>query len=505
VWRAWDVALHREVALKEVRALEAASPAFDPAAARVLRERVLREARALARLQHPNVVTIYHIVDSTELQHPWLVMELVSGGSLDDRLQDGPLPLQDAVRIGRGVLTALSAAHAAGIQHRDVKPANVLLRRDGTPVLTDFGIAALRESPSLTTTGTLIGSPEYIAPERIRGEEGNPASDLWSLGMLLYVAVEGHSPLRRETALATLAAVLDAPIPPPLRSGPLAPVLAAVLSRNPAARPDAAALDRMFAAVEHALADPADSGSRPSARYQPQPQTSRSRGSPRPDRNGTRRTAVIAGATALGLLGVLLWALNSSALRTGHDAVSRTPAPPATSLASQRTGIGRSPGSAVTAPPPAAVQDLLTPKGVRTAISRLRGVVGGTKFKTLVVYPTLAAAQAPTKTDRTVYDNYAYRDGTASDVSPGGALSSGDVLFDPTVFGWDALPGLIRTADARLGVAHPTKHYIIVLGNFLGTGPALLVYVGDNYRTAYLVADTRGDVVRMYPYTLSSG
>jgi hypothetical protein len=319
--------------------------------------------------------------------------------------------------------------------------------------------------------------------------------------MLLYVAVEGHSPLRRETALATLAAVLDAPIPPPVRSGRLAPALVAVLSRNPAARPDAAALDRMLAAAEHALADPAGSGRRPPTGYQPQPQTPRSRGSPRPDRTGTRRTAVIAGATVLGLLGVLSWILYSSALRTGHDAVSRTSAP----ATSQRTGVGRSPGSAVTAPPPAAVQDLLTPGGVRTAISGLRDVIGGTKFKTLVVYPTLAAAQAPTKTDRTVYDNYAYRDGTASDVSAGGALSSGDVLFDPTVFGWDALPGLIRTADTRLGVAHPAKHYIIVLGDFLGTGPALLVYVGDNYRTAYLVADTRGDVVRMYPYTPSSG
>jgi hypothetical protein len=299
--------------------------------------------------------------------------------------------------------------------------------------------------------------------------------------------------------------VLDAPIPPPVRSGPLAPALVAVLSRNPAARPDAAALDRMLAAAEHALADPAGSGRRPPAGYQPQPQTPRSRGSPRPDRTGTRRTAVIAGATALGLLGVLSWILNSSAPRTGHDAVSRTSAPPATSPVSQRTGVGRSPGSAVTAPPPAAVQGLLTPRGVRTAISGLRGVIGGTKFKTLVVYPTLAAAQAPTKTDRTVYDNYAYRDGTASDVSPGGALSSGDVLFDPAVFGWDALPGLIRTADTRLGVAHPAKHYIVVLGDFLGTSPALLVYVGDNYRTAYLAADTRGDVVRMYPYTPASG
>ncbi|MFD0345430.1 serine/threonine-protein kinase [Kitasatospora aburaviensis] len=123
---------------------------------------------------------------------PWLVMELVSGGSLADRIARGPLTVPEAARIGRGVLAALRAAHAAGIQHRDVKPGNVLLRPDGTPVLTDFGIAAMQDATALTATGALIGSPEYIAPERIRGEEGNPSSDLWSLGMMLYVAVEGH-------------------------------------------------------------------------------------------------------------------------------------------------------------------------------------------------------------------------------------------------------------------------------------------------------------------------
>jgi len=109
-----------------------------------------------------------------------------------------------------------------------------------------------------------------MAPERIRGEEGNSASDLWSLGMLLYVAVEGRSPLRRESVLATLAAVLDAPIPPPARIGPHAPVLAVMLSRDPAARPDATALDRMLAAAENAPAGPAAAGSRPPAGYQHQ-------------------------------------------------------------------------------------------------------------------------------------------------------------------------------------------------------------------------------------------
>ncbi|MFE2110781.1 serine/threonine-protein kinase [Kitasatospora sp. NPDC059463] len=250
VWRARDTMLHREVALKEVRPPDPAMAAADPTAADELRERVLREARALARLQHPNVAVIHHIVDTPGHPHPWLVMELVTGGSLADRIARGPLSVPEAARIGRGVLAALRAAHEAGIQHRDVKPGNVLLRADGTPVLTDFGIAAMQDATALTATGALIGSPEYIAPERIRGEEGNPSSDLWSLGMLLYVAVEGHHPLRRATTLATLAAVLDEPLPPPTRCGPLGPVLAALLARDPAVRPDAAQLDRALAAAE---------------------------------------------------------------------------------------------------------------------------------------------------------------------------------------------------------------------------------------------------------------
>ncbi|MDI9888089.1 serine/threonine-protein kinase [Streptomyces sp. HNM0645] len=250
VWRARDTVLHREVALKAVRS--------DASASEAVRERVLREARALARLNHPNVVTVHHIVDAEP--HPWIVMELVPGISLQDRLAQGPLTPPEAARIGRQVLSALRAAHAAGIQHRDVKPANVLLRPDDatghpgtggdTAVLTDFGIAALQGSTALTATGELIGSPEYMAPERVRGLDDTPASDLWSLGLVLYVGVEGVSPLRRPTTLATLAAVLDDAVPPPVRSGPLAPVLQALLVRDPAARPDAARLDAMLAQVE---------------------------------------------------------------------------------------------------------------------------------------------------------------------------------------------------------------------------------------------------------------
>ncbi|MEI7034662.1 serine/threonine-protein kinase [Streptomyces pratensis] len=257
VWRAHDMALHRDVALKEVRPPDPVLAEYDPEGARTLRARVLREARALARIDHPCVVTVHHIVDPGEEGYPWIVMELVAGSSLHDRLAAGPMDPAEAAEMGRGVLSALRAAHACGIHHRDVKPANVLLRADGRPVLTDFGIAAIRESTSLTATGALIGSPDYIAPERIRGTEGDPSSDLWSLGMMLYVAVEGGHPLRRATTLATLAAVLDEEIPPPVRAGALAPVLSALLTRDIPARPDARVLDRMLAEAARTGGGPA--------------------------------------------------------------------------------------------------------------------------------------------------------------------------------------------------------------------------------------------------------
>ncbi|MEU0690170.1 serine/threonine-protein kinase [Streptomyces uncialis] len=249
VWRARDLVLDRAVALKEVRPPDPALAEYDPEAARLLRARVLREARALARVEHPNVVTIHHVVDGGDDTYPWLVMELVTGGSLQDRLARGPMTPAEAATLGREVLAALRAAHAVGIQHRDVKPANVLLRPDGRPVLTDFGIAAIRESTVLTATASIIGTPDYMAPERITGDSGGPGSDLWSLAMMLYVAVEGHHPLRRATTLATLAAVLNETLPPPERAGALTPVLAALLVKDPAARPDPETFDRMLASV----------------------------------------------------------------------------------------------------------------------------------------------------------------------------------------------------------------------------------------------------------------
>ncbi|MFJ9842575.1 serine/threonine-protein kinase [Kitasatospora sp. NPDC101155] len=257
VWRARDLTLERQVALKEMRSVGSAEPD------RVdrTRERVLREARALARVNHPNAVTVYEVLD--DRPYPWLVMELVDGPSLSAVLGHGPLDPAQAARIGLDVLAALRAAHASGILHRDVKPGNVLIRPDGTAVLTDFGIAALQGAQTLTATGDLVGSPEYVAPERIRGGAVGPASDLWSLGMLLYVCVEGANPLRRDSVWETLMAACDQPLPTPPHAGPLAPVIDALLAKDPEQRPRAAELTPLLAtaatdrATAEAAADPA--------------------------------------------------------------------------------------------------------------------------------------------------------------------------------------------------------------------------------------------------------
>ncbi|WP_225098371.1 serine/threonine-protein kinase [Streptomyces sp. CoH27] len=231
VWRARDEVLHREVAVKEVRA-----PAgLPPADVERMYARLEREARAAARVANRNAVTVYDV--ASEGGRPWIVMELVRGLSLADRLEaEGPMPPQRAAHIGAEVLSALRAAHAAGVLHRDVKPANVLLANDGRVVLTDFGIASVEGSSAITMTGEVVGSPEFLAPERALGRTPGPESDLWSLGVLLYTAVEGASPFRYDTPLSTLRAVVDEEPPPPRRAGPLAPVIEGLLRKDPAER-----------------------------------------------------------------------------------------------------------------------------------------------------------------------------------------------------------------------------------------------------------------------------
>jgi serine/threonine protein kinase len=231
VWRATDRVLEREVALKEVTF----SVDLTDEERTILRERTMREARAAARLDHPCVTTVYDVVE--EDGRPWLVMEHVSARSLQDLIEEqGPLAPDAVARIGLDVLAALEAAHQAGIVHRDVKPANVLVGQDGHAYLTDFGIATTTGDSSLTTHGALIGSPSYMAPERVYGEEPRPPVDLWSLGATLYAAVEGRPPFARGEAMATMMSVVSEHPAPMLRAGPLQPVLQGLLTKDPAAR-----------------------------------------------------------------------------------------------------------------------------------------------------------------------------------------------------------------------------------------------------------------------------
>ncbi|WP_369248643.1 protein kinase [Streptomyces sp. R41] len=244
VWRAKDETVDREVAVKEPRV-----PDHLPERERANAfERMRREARAAARLDHPAVVNVHDVavVDG----QPWIVMELVQGRSLGDALQEGTLGVREAARVGLEVLGALEAAHAAGILHRDVKPDNVLLGRHDRVVLTDFGIAQIEGETNLTDTGGFVGSPEYIAPERVLGQRPGPASDLWSLGVVLYAATEGVSPFRRSNTPATLQSVLNStPAPPAPANGSLAEVINGLLGKDPSRRPDAARVRRLLEAA----------------------------------------------------------------------------------------------------------------------------------------------------------------------------------------------------------------------------------------------------------------
>ncbi|MFI6445499.1 serine/threonine-protein kinase [Kitasatospora sp. NPDC050543] len=244
VWRARDRMLDREVAVKELTVRHLSEEDLE-----ILQSRMKREARAAARIKHPGVITIHDVLEQDG--RPWIVMELVDGRSLADVIsQDGTLLPREAAEVGMQVLAALHRGHQLGVLHRDVKPPNVLLERGtGRVVLLDFGIATFEGSAELTRPGDLVGSPDYLAPERAQGERPGPASDLWGLGATLYAAVEGESPFRRTSPLTTLAAVVADPLPEPRRAGALGPVLAALMAKAPEDRPTADEAMRMLAEV----------------------------------------------------------------------------------------------------------------------------------------------------------------------------------------------------------------------------------------------------------------
>jgi eukaryotic-like serine/threonine-protein kinase len=246
VWLAEDRTIGRRVAIKEL---------YLPDGVRdeertVLEERVLREARAAGRLNDPAVVTVYDVVQ--EAGGTFIVMELIEAPTLSDVVaRQGPLPQEFVARLAEQLLSALETAHAAGIVHRDVKPSNIMVLPNGRVKLTDFGIAQSTDDPRLTTSGILVGSPSFMAPERIKGAQADAASDLWGLGTVLFFAVEGNSPFERSSTAATMHAIVSE-IPFLTRcQGPLASAIMGLLNTVPQARLSAEQVRGLLAQATH--------------------------------------------------------------------------------------------------------------------------------------------------------------------------------------------------------------------------------------------------------------
>ncbi|MFC0542019.1 serine/threonine-protein kinase [Kutzneria chonburiensis] len=295
VWLAEDRVLDRQAAVKELT-LPAEVPEQQRA---VYRERVVREARTASKLREPSVVTVYDLL--TEDGRTYIVMEYVDAPTLADLIdRDGPMPTERVARLGGELLSALEAAHAAGIVHRDVKPGNVMVPAKGTSKLTDFGIAQSFTDPRLTSTGALIGTPSYMSPERLSGGEPSAAWDLWALGATLFCAVEGYDAFGRETVTATMLAVMTERAELARCTGPLAELIMGLLEPDPARRltatearpllewavkPNGPKPTRLLPDPKPTLVDPdADHGPNPTAHHPGPTPTIADQPGPRPTR-----------------------------------------------------------------------------------------------------------------------------------------------------------------------------------------------------------------------------
>ncbi|MDQ5816074.1 MAG: serine/threonine protein kinase [Actinomycetota bacterium] len=347
VWRANDTLLKRKVAVKEVQ-LPDSLPESEQAS---MQARALREARAAARIGHPAAVTVFDV--HKEDGRAFIVMELVDAPTLEDMVRsEGPLTPEKTAEVGLGVLSALEAAHAQGIVHRDVKPANVMVLSDGRVKLADFGIASLKDDPKITATGLVLGSPSFMAPEQAEGHRSGPASDLWALGATMFFAVEGAPPFDKGQPIPTLTAVLHEDMPAPVRAGNLEPVLRALLSKKPDSRPSPAELRKALEDVEDgraptltatAVSDPSATQSwagPPAASTSTPPVVATPREPERepeparttsPARRRRNPLPVIATLLALAVVGVLIFIM----LNAGDDPGPSNEAAPKTEVANQ--------------------------------------------------------------------------------------------------------------------------------------------------------------------------
>lgn len=255
VWRAQDTLLDREVAVKVLKHEYADDPVF--------RSRFANEARHAAGLNHPNIASVFDVGElppenGSGVGRPFLVMELVPGKPLSALIRHGePMPPDRATDLVTQAADGLAAAHAAGMVHRDVKPGNLLVTPDGRVKITDFGIARMADSATMTQTGQVIGTPHYLAPEQAEGKSATPATDVYSLGVVLYECLAGHRPFDRETAIQVALAHLREPVPPlpPEVPAGLRAIVDKALAKKPA--------DRFASAAD--LADALRAGTVPEA------------------------------------------------------------------------------------------------------------------------------------------------------------------------------------------------------------------------------------------------
>ncbi|MEV5154513.1 serine/threonine-protein kinase [Streptomyces werraensis] len=377
VWRAEDETLGRTVAVKELR-----FPSnIDEEEKRRLITRTLREAKAIARIRNTSAVTVFDVVQEDD--RPWIVMELVEGKSLAEVIrEDGLLEPRRAAEVGLAVLDVLRSAHREGILHRDVKPSNVLIADDGRVVLTDFGIAQVEGDPSITSTGMLVGAPSYISPERARGHKPGPAADLWSLGGLLYAAVEGTPPYDKGSAIATLTAVMTEPLEEPKNAGPLRDVIHGLLNKDPAQRLDDRAARAMLTAVISAP-DTKDADGQPA---------DATRVVPLPEQPGTRDGGAKRGEEAAEKLRGALRSVRKAAVAAGAAGAARTKTGTSASAPAARTGDAK-PAAARTAT--AASPATGTPGKTRDADASTGGRSSGWPVMTPPDLPARPVPRAP--------------------------------------------------------------------------------------------------------------
>ncbi|WP_053847718.1 serine/threonine-protein kinase [Streptomyces sp. NRRL B-24085] len=415
VWRAEDETLGRTVAVKELRF----PSSIDEDEKRRLITRTLREAKAIARIRNTSAVTVYDVVDEDD--RPWIVMELVEGKSLAEVIrEDGLLEPKRAAEVGLAILDVLRSAHREGILHRDVKPSNVLISEDGRVVLTDFGIAQVEGDPSITSTGMLVGAPSYISPERARGHKPGPAADLWSLGGLLYAAVEGAPPYDKGSAIATLTAVMTEPLEEPKNAGPLKDVIYGLLTKDPAQRLDDSRARAMLTAVIHGpdpkKAEPEPAGD--ATRVVPLPAQPQERAGAEKLRGALRSMRKAAGAAA------------TSAAASRAKSGSGTAGSGATGSGATGQGEAGSGGGKVPAP---GSEPSATPASPAASASPASSATTASQGKGTASVPSASGAASAPAAESATSGSAGVRDGKTrqTDAASGGRSSGWPVMTPP--------------------------------------------------------------------------